>query len=322
MLTDLLRGLGCLTADRVLPRADRDTLTVDASPEGCDPGRPCEVLPTVPPSVVDRQAAPTADDLYPQIAGVLTPRGPAWGTDEAGDGRGAGPVMRGVWRALAAWTARQNADEWTLATQALPSAITYSLADWEAEYGLPDPCGPGGLTTEGRVAAVAARFRARGGASPAYFVCLAATLGYTVTIEEPTQFLCDVSSVGTNSLVEGFFRCDEGVCDDTPIQSYAMVPEASSTDQAGGDPFVEAFFRCDEGICDATPIESYAVNPTAVAWQFWVVHAPLQGESYFRCDEGVCDATPIESFTPASDLECLMRRYSPAHTTVVFNYDR
>ncbi|MGF3027541.1 putative phage tail protein [Methylobacterium aquaticum] len=317
----LLRGLGCLTADRVLPLADIDGLTIDAAPEACEPGWPCEALPATPPSVADRQAAPTVDDIYPQIAGVLTPRGPAWGTDEAGDGRGAGPVMRGVWRAIATWVARQNADEWTLATQALPSAITYSLPDWEAEYGLPDPCGPGNATTEARIAAVRARFGARGGASPAYFVCLAASLGYRVTIEEPTQFIVDVSVVGTDSLVETWFTCDDGECDGDPIEDFAMAPAADDTDQVGGDPFVEAWCIADEGTCDVTPLESDVPNPTAHAWQYWIVHVPPQGETWFVCDEGECDTDPIEGFQSAADLECVLRRYSPAHTGLIISYD-
>ncbi|GJD65183.1 putative phage tail protein [Methylobacterium frigidaeris] len=321
MLSAALRALGCLTADRVLPTADLGTVTVDTVPDGCGPGWPCEALPGTPPSVADRQAAPSADDLYPQIAGVLTPRGPAWGTDEAGDGRGAGPVMRGVWRALSQWVARQNADEWTLATQALPSAITYSLPDWEAEYGLPDPCSPGGFTTESRIAAVRARFGARGGSSPAYFICLAASLGYAITIEEPTQFLCDVSAVGTDALVETWFTCDGGECDGDPIEGFAMAPAADDTDQVGGDPFVEGWCVADEGMCDVTPLEFYATNPNADAWQFWVVHVAAQGDTWFACDEGECDTDPIEGFRSAADLECLLRRVSPAHTALVIAYD-
>ncbi len=321
MLSAALRALGCLTADRVAPSADASLATVDTVPDGCEPGWPCEALPDTPPSVADRQAAPTVDDLYPQIAGVLTPRGPAWGTDEAGDGRGAQPVMRGVWRAIAAWVAAQNATEWTLATQSLPSAITYSLPDWEAEYGLPDPCTPGGFTTESRIAAVRARFGARGGSSPAYFVCLAAALGYRITIEEPTEFLCDVSEVGTDSLVETWAVCDEAVCDDTPIEGFAMVPAADDTDQVGADPLTEAWCIADEGTCDETPIEADVPNPDANAWQFWIVHAPPQGDTYAVCDEAECDTDPIEGFRPAADLECLLRRYSPAHTGLIIAYD-
>ena len=93
------------------------------------PGWPCALLPAVPPSVADRLSAPTADDILPQLL-QLTPRGPAWGTDEAGDGRGAGAVMLGVWRAIAGHAAQNYATEFELATQCFPSAITYSLADW------------------------------------------------------------------------------------------------------------------------------------------------------------------------------------------------
>ena len=54
-------------------------------------GWPCALLGAAPPSVLDREGAPAADDLLPQIL-TLTPRGAAWGTDEAGDGADASPV--------------------------------------------------------------------------------------------------------------------------------------------------------------------------------------------------------------------------------------
>ena len=125
-------------------------------------GWPCALLPAVPPSVADRQSNPSADDILPQVL-ALTPRGPAWGTDEAGDGSGASPVQRSFWRAIATWVADLNRRDFEVATQALPSAATLSLADWEAELGLPDTCMPGSRTSAQRVAMVRARFGHRAG---------------------------------------------------------------------------------------------------------------------------------------------------------------
>ncbi len=58
----------------------------------------------------------------------------------------------------------------------------------------------------GPVAAVRAKFASYGGQSPAYFVCLAQSLGYEVTIEEPTQFFCDDSECAEPALIETFFH--------------------------------------------------------------------------------------------------------------------
>ncbi|KAA0124029.1 DUF2313 domain-containing protein [Methylobacterium sp. P1-11] len=77
--------------------------------------------------------------------------------------KGAAPVQRKVWRAFAAWKAGHLGLDWTAATQAFPSATTYTLPDWERELGLPGTCatGEGGLPV--RQAAVRAKFASLGG---------------------------------------------------------------------------------------------------------------------------------------------------------------
>jgi uncharacterized protein YmfQ (DUF2313 family) len=148
------------------------------------PGWPCAPAASNAPSVADLLSAPTGDDLLPQVL-ALTPRGPAWGTDEAGDGSGASPMMRKVWLAISKWASANHVTDFMLALQALPSEITYSLGDWEAELGLPDPCGGTHPGDAARKAAVRARFASIGGQSPGYYKCLAASLGYAVCkIEE------------------------------------------------------------------------------------------------------------------------------------------
>ncbi len=254
-------------------------------------GWPCAALPADPPSVVDRLTNPSADDLLPQVL-QLTPRGAAWGTDEAGDGQGASPVMLQVWRGLAAHAAWNYATEWDLATQALPSAIAWSLPDWENEYGLPDACASGQAGTAQRIAAVRARFGALGGQSPAYFVCLAASLGYAITIDEPTQFHCDDSECIGDNITELWFLCDDGECDDTPLESYELTTLSDEGDE----------------LSDQT------------VWKYWVVNVATLGESWFTVDDGECDFDPLEGFTIATDLECEFRRYAPPHTQLVFDY--
>lgn len=254
-------------------------------------GWPCASLPAAPPSVFDLEAQPSADDLLPQIL-ALTPRGAAWGTDEAGDGRGASPVQRSFWRAIAAWAADHLGLDWLAATQTFPSAITYTLADWERELGLPDGCSTAPQGIEARVATVRAKFQAQGGQSPAYFVCLAASLGYTVTVEEPTQFFCDDSECVGEDIVELWFSCDDGACDDTPLEAFALATTVDDGNEVS-----------DESV-----------------WKYWIVHVGTLGESWFAPDDGTCDSDPLEAFTTASDLECEFRRICPPHTQLVFDY--
>ncbi len=257
-------------------------------------GWPCYALPTDPPSVVDLEAQPTADSLLPQIL-PLTPRGPAWGTDEAGDGRGASPVQRTFWRAIAGWAADHLTLDWTAATQTFPTAITYTLPDWEREYGLPGPCASGYGGVPVRQAAVRARFASLGGQSPAYFICLAYSLGYQVTIEEPTQFLCDVSECVGSDIQETYLTCDEDEIGDdgVPVEGFLLPTDPDAGDEVS-----------DQDV-----------------WQYWIVHVGTPGETWFTCDDGECDYDPLEGFVPAADLECALNGLCPPHTQLIFNYN-
>ncbi len=257
------------------------------------PGWPCYGLPADPPSVVDLEAQPTADGLLPQIL-PLTPRGPAWGTDEVGDGRGASPVQRTFWRAIAAFAADHLGLDWTAATQTFPSALTYTLTDWEREYGLPGPCASGEGGIQVRKTAVRAKFASLGGQSPGYFVCLAKSLGYAVTIEEPTQFLCDVSECVGDAIQETYLHCDDDEigADGSPLEGFVLP-----TDPAAGDQ-----------LSDQT------------VWQYWIVHVGPAAETWFRVDEGECAYDPLEGFLPARDLECALNGLAPPHTRLAFSY--
>lgn len=58
------------------------------------------------------------------------------------------------------------------------------LADWERALGLPDDCTDLATTINARQAACWAKLAARAGQTPAFYVALAASLGFTVVIHE------------------------------------------------------------------------------------------------------------------------------------------
>jgi len=58
------------------------------------------------------------------------------------------------------------------------------FGEWEATTGLPDACTGGGQTTSQRRTALVAKWIGQGGQSPAYFIALAATIGYAITVTE------------------------------------------------------------------------------------------------------------------------------------------
>ncbi len=65
-----------------------------------------------------------------------------------------------------------------------PSQTVERLDEWEAAYGLPDPCVPQPQTIDQRRAALVQRIADQGGQSAARYIALAALLGYTITIQE------------------------------------------------------------------------------------------------------------------------------------------
>ena len=78
-----------------------------------------------------------------------------------------------------------------LVDEALPERVFELLADWERVCGLPDTCSAGVATTlQERRDTVVAKLTFQGGSTKAYFIALAAALGYVVTIDEFEPFLC------------------------------------------------------------------------------------------------------------------------------------
>lgn len=138
-----------------------------------------------------------------------------------------------------------------------PRQAELMLPEWEACFGLPDPCVPQPQSLAQRQASLVARITASGGQSIPYFIALAASLGVVITITEFRPFRCGVS------------RC--------------------------GSPLAPASERFT-----------------------WRVNGPAVTIVKFRTGGSYCGER-LGSFGNAL-LECVIRRYAPAHTTVVFAY--
>ena len=79
-----------------------------------------------------------------------------------------------------------------LIDEADPRTTVELIADWERVCRLPDGCSVlSGATLGERRAAVVAKITARGGQSRAFFVGLAAALGYAISIDEHRPFTCE-----------------------------------------------------------------------------------------------------------------------------------
>lgn len=76
-----------------------------------------------------------------------------------------------------------------LLQEMVPYTTIEMLPDWERVAGLPDDCAPVTSTVEARRSALLARLGSQGGQSRAFYIALAASLGYEITITEFNPFV-------------------------------------------------------------------------------------------------------------------------------------
>lgn len=110
---------------------------------------------------------------YGAAASAMMPRGAAWANDP---GSVQGKTMAAL--ALAFW--RSDADAVQLLADAYPATTTALLAEWEASLGLAPAAGSSALQ---RRAQIVARLVGAGGQSRARFIAFAATLGFSIQID-------------------------------------------------------------------------------------------------------------------------------------------
>ena len=138
---------------------------------------------------------PTAADYLEQLKSLLPP-GQAFP-------REAGTTLHSLLDGMSLELARVDVRGETLPLEAIPSSSSELLADWERVAGLPDKCsGVQEETLQGRKNVLVAKLSSTGGQSAPYFIELAASLGYVVTIEQFRPFRVGLSSAG-DSLTNG-----------------------------------------------------------------------------------------------------------------------
>lgn len=129
-------------------------------------------------------------EQYINLLKALLPTGTAWPTDP-------GSMLSALVSGLARGCTRLHNRGVDLIDECIPSTSSELLSDWERVCGLPDACSAGeAITIEARRAAVVAKLSARGGQSRAFFISLAAALGYEITITEFGPFKVGSSKVG------------------------------------------------------------------------------------------------------------------------------
>jgi uncharacterized protein YmfQ (DUF2313 family) len=130
---------------------------------------------------------------------ALMPRGRVWPNDP-------GSVQSMVALGLSTTFARSNAAAAGLIVDAFPATAVNLLPEWEETLGLPDPCAGPSPTLQVRQAHVVAKFISTGGQSVSYFIALAASLGYPITITEFTGDQAHHWQVNAPTVSEFYFR--------------------------------------------------------------------------------------------------------------------
>lgn len=131
----------------------------------------------------------TAAEYREQLKALLPP-GQAFPRDP-------GTTLHDLLDGMSIELSRLDARSEVLPAEANPSTTNELLTDWERIAGLPDKCsGTLEQTLQGRRKALRTKLTSTGGQSPAYFIELAASLGYTVTISEYRPFRAGWSSAG------------------------------------------------------------------------------------------------------------------------------
>jgi uncharacterized protein YmfQ (DUF2313 family) len=107
------------------------------------------------------------------------------------------PVKEAFWSAVGDAFAGFHADVANISeVESDPRLAATLLPDWEACFGLPDPCTPQPQSTVDRRTALLQKITEQGGQSPTYFIGRAAAIGDTITITEFQPFRAGISRAG------------------------------------------------------------------------------------------------------------------------------
>lgn len=204
------------------------------------------------------QLAPYSADAYTAQLAALLPQGRAWPRDE-------GSTLMRLVRAEADELARVDGRVSDLFEEVDPRSTLELLEDWERVAGLPDSCIAAPDSIAERRAAVQSRITGLGGQTRAYFIDLAATLGFAISIDEFRPF-----------------RIGARVGDRLYDERWAHVWRVN-------------------------------VQPPAIETGHGL------SIRYFRVGQSAVGERLVGF--GALDLECIIRRAAPAHSTVIFAYD-
>lgn len=229
---------------------------------------------------------------YADVLAALLPIGQAWPREPDST------LIRTV-RGLAEYYGfvdRRAAD--LLERESDPRITLELLIDWERNWGLPDPCYQEPFTIGDRQIALVQRMTIEGAQSRKFFIGVALGIGYVISISEYRPFMVGLDRVGDNRIIgdgSGTQQNERGY----PLLNSIGLPVA---------------------------LDEYSEYPYMLGQPenrfYWTVHVGRARLTWFRCGSGggECGIDPHLLIGLATDLECLLRRWAPAHSQIIFDY--
>ena len=239
----------------------------------------------------DRHVTRTGED-YATAMQALLPLGHAWPRDEDS------MLMRVVKGLTRIWGDFEDRSSTLLEMESDPRSTIELLPDWERNWGLPDPCYDAPQSVYERQLQLVLRMTIEGAQSREFFIEVAARLGYTITITEYRTW------------VVGMDRCGDS-------RTIGDLPPDPNRDEWGREIYDPLGQHLDQDELSKWP--TYGLGPPANNF-YWSVHVSGAKLVWFRCGSGQCGVDPHLMIGIADDLECLLNRWKPAHTEIVFDY--
>jgi uncharacterized protein YmfQ (DUF2313 family) len=238
----------------------------------------------------DRHVRRSGED-YTEAFNALLPQGHAWPRSDDS-------ILMKVCRGLCEyWGTVDGRAADFLERESDPRLTIEMLPDWERNWGLPDPCYEAPQTIDQRHLALMMRMTMLGSQSREFFIQVAAMIGYTITITEYRVFVvgidgcgdCRVYGDGSNPMFDAW---NKPICDPT------------------GNPVADG---------ELSEWPNYGIGPPGNRF-YWTVHVTGATLTWFRVTSGQCGVDPHLRIGLADDLECLLNRWKPAHTEIIFDY--
>jgi len=242
----------------------------------------------------DKHVTRSGED-YAEAMQALLPIGQAWPRHQDSVLM---KVVRGLTRIWGDFELRASH---LLEQESDPRITVELLPDWERNWGLPDPCYEAPQSIADRQFALVQRMTIEGSQSREFFIKIAADIGYTITITE----------------YRPFFIAMDG-CGDCRVYGAGVTSDNMMVNQ-WGQPIMDA--EGDQPVQQGQLSEwpNYGLGPLENRY-YWSVHVHDAKLTWFRTESGQTGVDPHLRIGIADDLECLLNRWKPAHTEIIFDY--